>query len=113
MCLEFLELSSRAPTKNTSLRFDFDMDVSKNRGTPKWMVKIMENPTKMDDLGGNTPIFGNTHMAMVQMIRPPKINLPILNMINFMNPFGALIKLPNIFCRRHVRESKKSNRAGS
>ena len=27
------------------------MGVSKNRGTPKWMVKIMENPTKMDDLG--------------------------------------------------------------
>ena len=29
--------------------------VSKNKGTPKWMVKIMENPTKMDDLGGNPP----------------------------------------------------------
>ena len=28
---------------------------------PKWMVKIMENPSKMDDLRG-TPIFGNTHM---------------------------------------------------
>ena len=25
--------------------------VSKNRGTPKWMVKIMENPTEMDDFG--------------------------------------------------------------
>ena len=22
----------------------------------------MENPIKMDDLGGNTPIFGNTHI---------------------------------------------------
>ena len=30
---------------------------------PKWMVKIMENPIKMDDLGGNTPIFGNTQVA--------------------------------------------------
>ena len=29
---------------------------------PKWMVKIMEHPIKMDDLGGNTPIFGNTHL---------------------------------------------------
>ena len=29
------------------------MDVSKNRGTPKWMVKIMENPIKMDE----TPIY--------------------------------------------------------
>ena len=34
--------------------------VSKNRGTPKWMVKIMENPIKMDDLGKPT-IFGNIH----------------------------------------------------
>ena len=28
------------------------MGVSKNRGTPKWMVKIMENPIQMDHLGG-------------------------------------------------------------
>ena len=38
------------------------MDVSKNRGPPKWMVKIMENPQKMDDLGGKHRIFGNTHI---------------------------------------------------
>ena len=31
------------------------LDVSKDSGTPKWMVKIMENPIKMDDLGGKTP----------------------------------------------------------
>jgi len=37
---------------------------TKNRGyiPPKWMVKIMENPIKMDDLGG-TLIFGNTHIS--------------------------------------------------
>ncbi len=29
--------------------------------TPKWMVKIMENPIKMGWFGG-TPIFGNTHI---------------------------------------------------
>ena len=34
------------------------MDVSKDRGTPKWMVKIMENPIKMDDLG--VPLFSET-----------------------------------------------------
>ncbi len=34
------------------------MDVSKNRGTPKWMVKIMENPIKMDDL--RVPLFLET-----------------------------------------------------
>ena len=35
--------------------------VSKNRGgPPKWMVKIMENPIKMDDLGG-PPLFLGWH----------------------------------------------------
>ena len=42
------------------------MGVSKNTGTPKWMVKIMENPIKMDDLGGFPPIFGvDTHMYYI------------------------------------------------
>ena len=36
------------------------LGVSKNRGTPKWMVKIMEHPIKMDDLGGFHHIFGST-----------------------------------------------------
>ena len=31
------------------------MGVSKNRGTPKWMVFFMENPIKVDDLG--VPLF--------------------------------------------------------
>ena len=34
------------------------MGISKNRGTPKWMVKIMENPIKMEDLG--VPLFSET-----------------------------------------------------
>ena len=34
------------------------MGVSKNRVTPKWMVKIMEDPIKMDDLG--IPLFLET-----------------------------------------------------
>ena len=35
------------------------MGVSKNRGgPPKWMVKIMEHPIKMDFSGGVPPIFG-------------------------------------------------------
>ncbi len=38
------------------------LGVSKNRGgSPKWMVKIMENPIKMGWFGG-TPIFGNIHL---------------------------------------------------
>ena len=41
------------------------MGVSKNSGTPKWMVKIMENPIKMDDLG--VPLFLETPIcAMVK-----------------------------------------------
>jgi len=39
------------------------MGVSENSGTPKWMVKMMEKPIKMDDLGGKPPIFGNTHIG--------------------------------------------------
>ncbi len=39
------------------------MDVSKNSGTPKWMVYNGSKPYKqMDDLGGNTTIFENTHI---------------------------------------------------
>ena len=34
----------------------------KNRAT-KWMVYFMENPIKMDDLGGFPPIFGNAHIS--------------------------------------------------
>ena len=30
------------------------------------MVKIRENPIKMDDLGVYTPIFGNTHVQKKQ-----------------------------------------------
>ena len=40
------------------------MGGSKNSGTPKWMVQIMENPIKMDDL--RVPLFSETltHMEM-------------------------------------------------
>ena len=37
--------------------------VSKNTGTPNWMVYFMENPmNKWMIWGGNTPIFGSTPM---------------------------------------------------
>ncbi len=39
--------------------------VSKNRGgPPKWMVKIMETPIKINDLEG-TPILGNAHITCI------------------------------------------------
>ena len=34
------------------------VDVSKNKGTPKWMVKIMESLIKMDDFV--VPLFSET-----------------------------------------------------
>ena len=34
------------------------MGVSLNGGTPTWMVKIMENPIKIGDLGGKPIILG-------------------------------------------------------
>ncbi len=40
-----------------------NMEVSKNRATPTWMVYFMENPIKNWWLGGTT-IFGNTHIEL-------------------------------------------------
>jgi len=45
-----------------------DAGVSKNRGTPKWIEKIMENPIKMDDLGGKPTICGNIHINIIIII---------------------------------------------
>ena len=42
------------------------MGVFKNRGTPKWMVRIMENPIKMDDLG--VPLFSETSMSKIRFL---------------------------------------------
>ena len=42
-----------------------DMDVNQQIGgkAPKWMVKIVENPSKTDDLGGKNHYFWfNTHI---------------------------------------------------
>ena len=42
------------------------LGVSKNSGTPKWMVKIMENPIKMDDLG--VPLFLETPIYVKEFL---------------------------------------------
>ena len=52
------------------------MGVEPKIGAPKWMVKIMENPIKMDDLGGPTRIFGNTHMD-VFLSETPSLKLTV------------------------------------
>ena len=44
------------------------MDVSENSGTPKWMVKILENPIKMDDLG--IPLFLETPIYSWSCVNP-------------------------------------------
>ena len=54
--------SNDVPAKHTTL-YPFhliNMGVSKNRGTPKWMVKIMENPMNKWMIWGKTPLFLET-----------------------------------------------------
>ena len=56
-------LSKRPPpglnnNKNHDKIYNYIWGASKNSGTPKWMVKIMEHPIKMDDLG--VPLFLET-----------------------------------------------------
>ena len=57
--------------------FFFLMGVSKNRGKnpPKWMVNIMENPIKIDDLGG-FPIFLETPKCWRSTMPPSQPNQP-------------------------------------
>ena len=59
------------------------MGVSKNRGgyPPKWMVKIMENPIKMDDLG--VPLFLETPLCCgTPSCLPPVILLNFSGLLN-------------------------------
>ena len=60
--LDFSSEISLPPKKKTNKKHEY-MGVSKNGGTPKWMV-IMENPIKIDDLGVplflETPIYTHT-----------------------------------------------------
>ena len=58
---EGFERILRASSKHLQKTGPNHMGVSKNRGTPKWMVKIMENPIKMDDLG--VPLFLETPIS--------------------------------------------------
>ena len=48
------------------------------------MVNFMENPIKMDDLGGNTPIFGNTHIMS--------------NGLNLLHPRKDVAEMVIVFC---------------
>ena len=59
--LHQIENVSVGPGATSSPGLPFCGCWTNNRGIlpPKWMVKIMENPIKLDDLGVPTPIFGN------------------------------------------------------
>ena len=52
------------------------MGVSKNKGTPKWMVKIMENPIKNGMIWGENPRFSETSISMDPTIFLPAFSAP-------------------------------------
>ena len=57
----FLPFSGRVDILDhleSSMDFISPSNVWKNRDTPKWMVNIMKNSIKMDDLGWKPTIFG-------------------------------------------------------
>ena len=55
LCETSFPKQKNLPETNITL----EMGVSKNSGTPKWMI-IMENPIKIDDLGIPIPLFLET-----------------------------------------------------
>ena len=77
------------------------MGLSKNRATPKWMVKIMENPIKMDDLGGKPTIFGNIRLigkydrsngfSHILAPSPPNVSISAFCVFNDMFPIRQKI----------------------
>ena len=61
------DIQQKPPAKKKAVqRFQLHMGVSKNRGIPKWMVKIMDIPMKIHDLGVSlfleTPIWAKYMM---------------------------------------------------
>ena len=88
------------------------MGVSKNRGkTPKWMVKIMEIPMQMDDLGGKPTIFGNTHIETItwgsNILRPPSTH----------STDPLTLDPPRLHCveepHQHLHQDQWSNRSSN
>ena len=75
------------------------MGASKNRySTSKWMVKIRENPIKMDDLGGKPTIFGNHHISPLEKYRLKMVHFPYFPLYWLFNrdPYSHLL---SIHCR--------------
>jgi len=74
------ELSGSADHSKFTTSSNVYMGVSKNRDTPKWMVKIMENPIKIDDLG--VALFLETSTSTFQLSTKP--------IGRFLNPWGGI-----------------------
>ena len=56
------------------------VDVSKNRGgPPKWIVKIMENPIRMDDLG--VPLFLETSMCFRWRLKASQVDDAVFHVL--------------------------------
>ena len=58
--LAFLKGHVNSPCPKRSQIIARYMGVSKNRGTPKWMVRIMENPMNKWMIWGENPLFSET-----------------------------------------------------
>ena len=69
------------------------LGVSKNRGTPKWMVKIMENPIKTDDLG--YPYFWKHPFHYSKTVNFPRNVLQ--NWMKLLTPWASWTWKPWIF----------------
>ena len=75
------------------------------------MVKIMEIPIKMDDLGGKTPIFGNTHLFWDEplgWVRKSEVTLFFLLKLHLDD--GHVV--PKVFFRGCLRVDVKGETAG-
>ena len=73
---------------------------------PKWMVKIMKNPIKMDDLG--VPLFLETPMFRKNVYTPSKLAKPhgwlLISQIS--EPDHNRIKTPHVFFRSQAFYTK-------
>ena len=71
------------------------MGVSKNRGgPPKWMVKIMEHPIEMDDLG--VPLFSETPTSWHALVYMWCV-------------FFSVAKMEHVFEQKHPSQQKSSS----
>ena len=86
------------------------MGVSKNKGNPpKWMVKIMENPIKMDDLG--VPLF--LEISIYDLGVPLFLEISIysgqIRIIWVVLPSNSDHKHHHLSCRLYLFRSTTSN----